>query len=66
MVLMVQNLYNFSDSKVMLESENKEVDIVGLDEHGYLLVKTPEGTSISLQPDGNSFDIMHNLIRLKT
>lgn len=36
--------------------------IEGVDEAGYLVVKTADGRRLSLQPDGNSFDIMRNLI----
>jgi len=43
-----------------------EVTILGLDEYGYLLVESPTGTKISVQPDGNSFDMMQNLIMLKS
>lgn len=39
--------------------------IIGLDEHGYLLLQNNDGSTFSVQPDGNSFDIMHNLIKLK-
>ena len=50
-----------------LQSEgNMEVTILGLDEYGYLLVESPTGTKISVQPDGNSFDMMQNLIMLKS
>lgn len=56
-----------SDCEVTLQSEgNIKVTIKGLDDYGYLLVKTPAGDKISVQPDGNSFDMMKNLIFLKT
>ncbi|XP_053397542.1 biotin--protein ligase-like [Mercenaria mercenaria] len=56
-----------SNSKVNLQSEgNAEVQIIGLDEYGYLLVETADGVKISVQPDGNSFDMMKNLISMKT
>ncbi|BFZ09694.1 hypothetical protein BsWGS_12734 [Bradybaena similaris] len=38
--------------------------IVGLDDYGFLSVRTPGGI-ISVQPDGNSFDMLHNLIHVK-
>ncbi|XP_029658335.1 biotin--protein ligase [Octopus sinensis] len=54
-------------AKVRLECENNlEVDINGLDENGFLQVKTAEGRLISVQPDGNTFDFMKNLIAIKT
>lgn len=55
------------DAKVTLQSEgNQEVKIIGLDDYGYLLVETAKGEKISVQPDGNSFDMMKNLISLKS
>ncbi|WAR09207.1 BPL1-like protein, partial [Mya arenaria] len=55
-----------SDRVVRLESENDlEVTVRGLDDFGYLLVETDGGEKISVQPDGNSFDMMRNLICLK-
>ncbi|CAH1776897.1 unnamed protein product, partial [Owenia fusiformis] len=51
---------------VKVEQTGQEATVVGIDEHGYLSVM-PHGShkSVSLQPDGNSFDIMKNLIILK-
>ena len=46
---------------VHLESEGCDARVVGLDNFGFLSVQTDEGT-ISVHPDGNSFDIMKNLI----
>ena len=40
--------------------------IIGLDSHGFLLLQQEDGNTMSVQPDGNSFDIMHNLIKLKS
>lgn len=42
-----------------------QAQILGLDEYGFLLLKKQDGVTFSVQPDGNSFDIMHNLIRVK-
>ena len=36
--------------------------IVGLDEFGFLQVTLDDGSCVSVQPDGNSFDMMRNLI----
>ncbi|KAL5009959.1 hypothetical protein ScPMuIL_012264 [Solemya velum] len=56
-----------SGQKVNLQSEGSiDVTILGLDEFGYLNVMAEDGRKISVQPDGNSFDMMHNLITLKT
>ncbi|XP_060063919.1 biotin--protein ligase-like [Ylistrum balloti] len=55
-----------SGSRVHLEEENIDVTIQGLDEYGYLDVIADDGTRHSVQPDGNSFDMMRNLISMKT
>ena len=43
----------------------EEVTIKGLDDFGFLLVETESGESLSVQPDGNSFDMLRNLIAMK-
>ena len=49
-----------------LESEGKvDMEIRGLDDFGFLQVLNKKGEQLSLHPDGNSFDIMHNLITTK-
>ena len=41
--------------------------ITGIDEYGYLRVRSrKDGEELSLQPDGNTFDIMKGLIAMKT
>ncbi|GFQ71285.1 biotin--protein ligase [Trichonephila clavata] len=50
------------DQHVTLTSLNKEAVIQGLDEYGFLVVETDDGKKLTLQPDGNRFDIMKNLI----
>lgn len=56
-----------SDVKVSLSVNDKmeDVTIKGLDDFGFLLVHTKSGESISVQPDGNSFDMLQNLIAMK-
>ncbi|XP_056004941.1 biotin--protein ligase-like isoform X2 [Ostrea edulis] len=55
------------DHKVQLDTEGDEVFTVqGVDEHGYLEVVSDDGKLISVQPDGNSYDMMRNLIHMKT
>ena len=44
---------------------HEEVTIVGIDEYGYLKVSCKNGQELSLQPDGNTFDIMNGLIAMK-
>lgn len=44
----------------------EEVTVLGLDKYGYLRVRREGGGQLSLQPDGNSFDIMKGLIMMKT
>ncbi|XP_067122410.1 biotin--protein ligase isoform X2 [Centruroides vittatus] len=55
-----------SGQKVVLNETKEEVTIVGIDNYGYLQVETSSGNMLSLQSDGNSLDMMHNLIKLKT
>ncbi|KAL8603079.1 hypothetical protein ACOMHN_015644 [Nucella lapillus] len=55
-----------SGAHVKVESEgNAAVEIVGLDSFGFLRVVNQQGQQLSVQPDGNSFDIMRNLISVK-
>ena len=61
-----------SDAVVRVASEPGSDDsvegrIVGLDEFGFLqVILLADGSRVSLQPDGNSFDMMRNLIRPKS
>ena len=48
------------------DHNNIEANILGIDDFGYLQVQARDGAIISLQPDGNSFDMMTNMIRIKT
>lgn len=54
-----------SGVSVQLESEGEEVEICGLDNYGFLQVTNKHGKLLSVQPDGNTFDMMRNLIALK-
>lgn len=48
------------------EGESVSARITGIDEFGYLRVRdNHRGESLTLQPDGNTFDIMKGLIRMK-
>jgi biotin---protein ligase len=53
-----------SGAVVRLGSESgPEATVVGLDDYGFLLVRlASDGSTVSVQPDGNSFDMMKNLI----
>jgi biotin--protein ligase len=46
--------------------DNEEVTVVGLNEYGYLKVQRLDGSEHCLQPSGNRFDMMQNLIVLRT
>ena len=48
------------------DHNNIEANVLGIDDFGYLQVQTRDGEVISLQPDGNSFDMMSNMISIKT
>lgn len=61
---------------VFLESEQASVRVEGIDRNGFLVARPrsegllgllgpPEGGTFLLQPDGNSFDMMKNLIKRK-
>ncbi len=52
-----------SEEKVTFEGE--QVRIKGIDEFGYLKVQNNAFTTFSLEPDGNSFDMMNNLLKRK-
>ncbi|XP_071098990.1 biotin--protein ligase-like [Haliotis cracherodii] len=55
-----------SGVRVTVESEGgKEMTITGMDDFGYLEVVTDSGRRLSVQPDGNTFDMMRNLISIK-
>ena len=56
-----------SGSVVRLSSrDEEEVTILGIDDYGYLRVRTNKTQELlSLQPDGNTFDIMKGLIATK-
>ncbi|KFD56584.1 hypothetical protein M513_02688 [Trichuris suis] len=55
-----------SGQRVKMADTGESVEVTDLDKHGYLLVRSEEtGKMFSLQPDGNSFDMMHNMIRSK-
>lgn len=47
------------------EGERKKVNIKGIDEYGFLSVETDDGVVSSVQPDGNTFDMMKGLIAPK-
>lgn len=55
----------FSDAEVevkLAEHNVKKVKIKGIDSYGFLRVETPDGNELTLQPDGNTFDMLSNLI----
>ena len=45
--------------------EETDAQVVGLDRSGFLTAQLNDGAIITLQPDGNSFDMMKNLIKVK-
>ncbi|XP_030648930.1 LOW QUALITY PROTEIN: biotin--protein ligase [Chanos chanos] len=53
-------------TRVRLWSEDgPEADVLGLDENGFLQVKSQDQGVVSVQPDGNSFDMLRNLVVTK-
>ncbi|CAH1228588.1 HLCS [Branchiostoma lanceolatum] len=56
-----------SEQKVHLSSEaGPQATILGLDDSGFLSVVKDGGEIVSVQPDGNTFDMLRNLITIKT
>lgn len=52
-----------SGQQVRLGStEGPQVSIVGLDDSGFLQVHQKGGEVVTVHPDGNSFDMLRNLI----
>lgn len=39
--------------------------VIGLDDHGFLRVRSEDGEIIDVRPDGNSFDMLSGLISPK-
>ena len=47
------------------ERASERTRIIGIDEYGYLRVRTASGLQFSVHDDGNSFDMMRGLIKPK-
>ncbi|KAM9347969.1 biotin--protein ligase isoform 2-T2 [Symphorus nematophorus] len=55
-----------SGTRVRLWSEDGlEAEVLGLDDNGFLKVHSKEQGVVSLEPDGNSFDMLKNLVVIK-
>lgn len=55
-----------SGTRVRLWSEDGlEAEVLGLDYNGFLEVHSREQGVVSLEPDGNSFDMLKNLVVMK-
>ncbi|KAJ8982609.1 hypothetical protein NQ317_005081 [Molorchus minor] len=56
-------LHNDSDVVVTSRTgEKKRVRIIGIDDFGFLKVRADDGAISTVQPDGNSFDILRGLV----
>uniref|UniRef100_A0A069DXC6 Putative biotin--protein ligase n=1 Tax=Panstrongylus megistus TaxID=65343 RepID=A0A069DXC6_9HEMI len=56
-------LHSDAEVEVKLADHNiKKVKVKGIDSYGFLSVETPDGNELTLQPDGNTFDMLSNLI----
>ncbi|KMZ01630.1 biotin--protein ligase isoform X1 [Drosophila simulans] len=56
-------LHSGQSVKICLQNDQeKEAEIVGIDDFGFLKVKLPTGAIEIVQPDGNSFDMLKGLI----
>ena len=57
---------NASASSDSDSDSEQQVSVMGIDRRGYLRVRTETtGQELSLQPDGNTFDILKGLIAIK-
>lgn len=57
-----------SNAVVTVQSEHRHTqaaEVVGIDTYGFLQARLPSGETITLQPDGNSFDMMEGLVYSK-
>lgn len=54
-----------SGQKIIVEKWNEQVEIIGIDEYGFLKAKRLNNEIHLLQPDGNRFDMLRNLIVFK-
>ncbi|KAM6907708.1 biotin--protein ligase isoform 2-T2 [Xenentodon cancila] len=55
-----------SGTQVRLWSDDgPEAQVLGLDDNGFLRVLTKDRGEVSVEPDGNSFDMMKNLVVVK-
>lgn len=58
-----KNFFSEQRVKICLQNaEEKDANIIGIDEYGFLKVKLVDGTVETVQPDGNSFDMLKGLI----
>ncbi|KAK4319414.1 hypothetical protein Pmani_009649 [Petrolisthes manimaculis] len=58
-----------SNATVTVQSEQRHAEaavIVGVDDYGFLQAQLVSGAIISLQPDGNTFNMMEGLVYAKT
>ncbi|EDV92861.1 biotin--protein ligase isoform X2 [Drosophila grimshawi] len=55
-------LHSEQSVKIFLENQEKDAKIIGIDDAGFLKVKLANGTIETVQPDGNSFDMLKGLI----
>lgn len=59
------NMFCYSDADVTVVSTSgvsQNVRILGIDEFGYLRVRSEDGSIFTVHPDGNSFDCLKGLI----
>ena len=57
---------DLSGTKVHLWSQDGiEAEVFGLDHNGFLQVHSEEHGVVSVEPDGNSFDMLKNLVVIK-
>jgi len=60
--------FSISNTVVTVLRPNKssfKATVIGLDDHGFLRVRSEDGDIIDVRPDGNSFDMLAGLIAPK-
>lgn len=47
------------------DGSTRDVTVTGIDQYGFLMVTSKDGITSSVEPDGNTFDMMQGLIAPK-
>ena len=67
-IILTRQFLFFRGAEVVVQNETRQrsnAKITGIDNYGYLEAQLESGGIITLQPDGNSFNMMEGLIYTK-